>query len=135
MKRTILVVEGDTGRRKAIVDVLAGAGYDVIAGEDFGAALQMVDRLGVDVMISDQRSTATPHNRTLARLAQRNRASLKLLYVSRTPLPGGRPVPETDDILPGPFAVARVAYRLAAKAWRGQLSTVFTKQYDYDRSA
>src|SRR6266568_1708792 len=25
-----------------------------------------------------------------------------------------------DDILPGPFAVARVAYRLAAKAWRGQ---------------
>jgi len=39
-----------------------------------------------------------------------------------------------DDILPGPFAVARVAYRLAAKAWRGHLSTVFTKQYEYDRS-
>jgi len=38
-----------------------------------------------------------------------------------------------DDILPGPFAVARVAYRLAAKAWRGQLSTVFTKQYEYDQ--
>jgi predicted ATP-grasp superfamily ATP-dependent carboligase len=35
-----------------------------------------------------------------------------------------------DDILPGPFAVARVGYRLAAKAWRGQLETVFTKQYD-----
>jgi len=34
-----------------------------------------------------------------------------------------------DDILPGPFAVARVAYRLAAKAWRGQLGAVFTKQY------
>ncbi len=103
MKGTIFVVEGDTGRRKAMVEVLAGAGYDVIAGEDFGAALQMVDRLGVDVMISDQRSTATPHNRTLARLAQRNRASLKLLYVSRTPLPGGRPARETDDVLPGPL--------------------------------
>lgn len=35
-----------------------------------------------------------------------------------------------DDMLPGPFAVARVGYRLASKAWRGQLSTVFTKQYD-----
>jgi hypothetical protein len=34
-----------------------------------------------------------------------------------------------DDILPGPFAVARIAYRLTAKAWRGQLGTVFTKQY------
>jgi len=38
-----------------------------------------------------------------------------------------------DDILPGPFAVARVAYRLAGKAWRGQLSTAFTKQYEYDQ--
>jgi two-component system response regulator FlrC len=112
MKRTILVVEGDAGRRKAIVEVLAGAGYDVIAGEDFGAALQMVDRLGIDVMISDlQLSAATPHGRALARLAQRNRASLKLLYVSRTPLPGGRPdaqVAGGGDILPMPFDRARL---------------------------
>ena len=35
-----------------------------------------------------------------------------------------------DDILPGLLAVARVGYRLATKAWRGQLSTVFTKQYN-----
>jgi len=35
-----------------------------------------------------------------------------------------------DDVLPGPFAVARVGYRLATKAWRGQLGTVFTKQYE-----
>ncbi len=35
-----------------------------------------------------------------------------------------------DDILPGPFAVARVGYRLTTKAWRGQLGTVFSKQYD-----
>ena len=34
-----------------------------------------------------------------------------------------------DDILPGPYAVARVAYRLMTKAWRGQLGTSFTKQY------
>jgi len=34
------------------------------------------------------------------------------------------------DFLPGPFAVARVGYRLATKAWRGQLGTVFTKQYE-----
>jgi D-aspartate ligase len=35
-----------------------------------------------------------------------------------------------NDPLPGPFAVARVGYRLATKAWRGQLGTVFTKQYE-----
>lgn len=35
-----------------------------------------------------------------------------------------------NDVLPGPFAVARVGYRLATKAWRGQLGTVFTKQYE-----
>jgi len=34
-----------------------------------------------------------------------------------------------DDALPGPFALARIGYRLAAKVWRGQLGTVFTKQY------
>jgi two-component system response regulator FlrC len=107
MKRTILVVEDDARRRKAIVDALAGAGYDVIAGEDFGAALQMVDRLGVDVMISDlQLSTATAHGRELARLAQRKRAPLKILFVSRAPLPGGRRVltiPGAGDILPMPL--------------------------------
>jgi len=34
-----------------------------------------------------------------------------------------------DDVFPGPFAVARVGYRLMTRAWRGQLSTAFTKQY------
>lgn len=34
-----------------------------------------------------------------------------------------------DDVLPGPFAMARIAYRLGSKVWRGQLGTVFTKQY------
>ena len=36
-----------------------------------------------------------------------------------------------DDWWPGPFAIARVCYRFMAKAWRGQLGTVFTKQYDH----
>jgi len=45
------------------------------------------------------------------------------------PLPVG-PYFAANDMLPGPFAVARVGYRLATKAWRGQLGTVFTKQYD-----
>jgi predicted ATP-grasp superfamily ATP-dependent carboligase len=40
-----------------------------------------------------------------------------------------------DDILPGPFAVARVGYRLTTKAWRGQLGTVFTKQYEHGNGA
>ena len=34
-----------------------------------------------------------------------------------------------DDVWPGPFAVARICYRLLARAWRGQLSSVFTKQF------
>jgi predicted ATP-grasp superfamily ATP-dependent carboligase len=45
------------------------------------------------------------------------------------PLPTG-PYFAGNDVLPGPFAVARVGYRLATKAWRGQLGTVFTKQYE-----
>jgi D-aspartate ligase len=35
-----------------------------------------------------------------------------------------------DDVWPGPFAVARICSRLLAKAWRGQLAAVFTKEYD-----
>jgi hypothetical protein len=72
----------------------------------------MVDRLGVDVMISDLHlSTTTPHGRALARLVQRKDAPLKLLYVSRTALPGGRPalaVPGVGDILPMPLDRARL---------------------------
>ena len=45
------------------------------------------------------------------------------------PLPTG-PYFAANDMLPGPFAVARVGYRLATKAWRGQLGTVFSKQYE-----
>src|SRR5437588_20848 len=33
-----------------------------------------------------------------------------------------------DDVWPGPFAVFRISYRLLARAWRGQLGAVFTKQ-------
>jgi D-aspartate ligase len=35
-----------------------------------------------------------------------------------------------DDVWPGPFAVARICYRLLTKVRRGQLGAVFTKQYD-----
>jgi DNA-binding response OmpR family regulator len=104
MKKTILVVEDDRGRRKAMVDVLTTAGYDVIAGEDFAAALQLVDRFGVDVMISDlQLSTATPHGRTLARLARRKRSPFKLLFVSRVPLAPDRSPVQPGNILPMPL--------------------------------
>ena len=34
-----------------------------------------------------------------------------------------------NDPLPGPMAVARIAYRFLAKAWHGQLGVSFTKQY------
>ena len=34
-----------------------------------------------------------------------------------------------DDVWPGPFALARICYRLLVRAWRGQLGTVFTKQF------
>jgi CheY-like chemotaxis protein len=104
MKKTILVVEADSGRRKAMVALLTGAGYDVIAGEDFEAALQMVDRLGVDVMISDlQLSSATPHGRALARLAQRKDSPLKLLFVSRVPIAKHRKRARLGDVLPMPL--------------------------------
>ena len=35
-----------------------------------------------------------------------------------------------DDIWPGPSAAGRIFYRLLAKACRGQLGAVFTKEYD-----
>jgi CheY-like chemotaxis protein len=103
MKKTILVVEDDESRRRVMVALLTRAGYDVIAAEDFDAALQMVDRLGIDVMISDlQLSSATPHGRALARLAQRKRAPLKILFVSR--VPAANPVPaRAGDVLPIPL--------------------------------
>jgi CheY-like chemotaxis protein len=114
MKKTILVVEDDDGRRKAMVETLTGAGYDVIAGEDFAAALQTLERLGVDVMISDLHlSAATPQARALARLARRGAAPRKLLFTSRAPVPvAGRPrrarSAVASDILPLPLDRAQL---------------------------
>ena len=109
MKKTILVVEDDGSRRKAMVDALTGAGYDVIAGEDFAAALHMVDRLGIDVMISDlQLSAANPRSEALTRLAQRWAVPPKLLYVSRARVPNGQGRPRPDNILPLPLDRAQL---------------------------
>jgi CheY-like chemotaxis protein len=104
MRKTILVIESDRGRRKALVKLLIGEGYDVIAGEDYQAALQMVGRLGVDVMISDlQLSSAAPTSRAPGRPSRRRRASPKRLLVSRVPVPTGHAARGADDILPIPL--------------------------------
>lgn len=92
---TILVVEDDRGLRQAMIQLLRNAGYEVIAGEDYGAALQMVDRLGVDVLISDLRLSTRAPQPPLRNRGRRGRGPLKKLFVSKAPIPG-RP-PERDD--------------------------------------
>jgi DNA-binding NtrC family response regulator len=112
MKKTILVVEDDGSRRKAMVETLTGAGYDVIAGENFAAALQTLDRFAVDVLISNlQLSAATPQ--ALARLARRRAAPPKLLFTSRAPVPVAGTTPRAlravaSDILPLPLDRAQL---------------------------
>ncbi len=100
MPKTILVVEDDRVRRQALVRLLTRAGYDVIAGEDYQAALQMVGRLGVDVMISDLQLSAAP---PAARASRRRRAPAKLLLMSRVRVPNTRAARGADDILPLPL--------------------------------
>jgi DNA-binding response OmpR family regulator len=100
MRRTILVVEDDQGRRKALVELLSAAGYDVIAGDDFQAALGMVDRLGVDVMISDLKLSSGAQQ---GQAGRRGHAALKHLFLSRVPVPNGRAAAPAGDILPAPL--------------------------------
>jgi len=105
-KKTIMVVEDDDSRRKALVALLSGAGYDVIAGEDFQSALHMVDRLGVDVMISDLQLSAASARPTAAHATQpkqRRKHVPKHLFVSRVPVPGGQAAAPGGDILPLPL--------------------------------
>jgi CheY-like chemotaxis protein len=105
-KKTILVVEDDDSRRKALVALLSDAGYDVIAGEDFQSALHMVDRLGVDVMISDLQLSAAPTRPAAAPAThskQRPKHAPKQLFVSRVPVPGGQAAAPGGDILPLPL--------------------------------
>ena len=115
--KTILVIEADRGLRRAMVQVLSAAGYDVIAGENFGAGLQMVDRLGVDVMISDVRLSAPSWHRP-PRATQRKPHPPKMLFVTHAPLPGGAsPNPEGDVIampLDGTVLLDKVRSLLAA---------------------
>jgi len=105
-RKTILVVEDDDSRRKTLVALLSDAGYDVIAGEDFQSALHMVDRLGVDVMISDLQLSAARGRSLVAPAAQpkhRPKRAPKQLFVSRVPVPGGHAASPGGDILPLPL--------------------------------
>ncbi|HUA56693.1 MAG TPA: hypothetical protein VMB81_31210 [Candidatus Sulfotelmatobacter sp.] len=120
MRKTILVIEGDRGRRKALVSLLSGAGYDVIAGEDVAAARHMVDRFDVDVMISDLQLPAAALAAPAARSARRRAAKPppKRLIVSRVPVPDGasgdRPAPDGTDILPPPLERAALLDKVRA---------------------
>src|SRR5437588_1377254 len=55
-------------------------------------------------------------------------AVLRGLLVALLPRPVGAYF-APDDVWPGPFAVLRICYRLLARAWRGELGAVFTKQF------
>ena len=80
---TILLVEDDTSVRKLVERVLKSRGYDVLAAEDGGDALQLASdvRLAVDLVLTD---IVMPQmsGRELVEALQTGRPALRVLYMS-----------------------------------------------------
>ena len=79
---TILLVEDSEEVRSATIEVLAALGYEVVAGSDGHAALDIVRRRRIDLLLTD---LIMPHGMSgidLARAARRLRTDLPVLLMS-----------------------------------------------------
>jgi len=53
MGKRILVIEDDTNSRETLADLLIEKGFEVLQSEDADAALDILDKCGVDLIILD----------------------------------------------------------------------------------
>jgi signal transduction histidine kinase len=78
---TILVVEDDAALRAYAVEILAELGYRVVEAVGGAAALQLLDRLDVDLLFTDVVMPGM-NGRELADEAKRRRPTLKVLFTT-----------------------------------------------------
>jgi CheY-like chemotaxis protein len=81
MMATILVVDDDADVRRSLEQMLADRGYDVLTAPSGTAALDILDRSAVDLLLTDIVMPGL-NGFNLARMARRHRPSLKILYLT-----------------------------------------------------
>ncbi|HEY0527148.1 MAG TPA: response regulator [Stellaceae bacterium] len=96
--RTVLVIDDDEACCYAMANLIRHAGYDVVDACAFTPALAALENAErpVELLLTDVKMT--PHGFALARMAQRRRPGIKVLYLTgfpeladvETPLPGSR---------------------------------------------
>jgi CheY-like chemotaxis protein len=81
--RTVLVAEDEDGVREVAVQVLAGAGYEVLAGRDGTAALAVAESYpgSIDILLSDVVMPGM-NGPQLAEQVSRLRPDIRVLYMS-----------------------------------------------------
>jgi CheY-like chemotaxis protein len=114
--KSILVVEDDPAYRRLVVRMLEGAGYTVIAAEDFASAITIIEsNARIDLLLADVAMPAgTPHGMAIGRMAELRRHNLKVLYMSGTYDLGelARHSP-SEKILKKPFTVRELTDAVA----------------------
>ena len=72
MQATVLIVEDDPSLREALCDTLELAGYPVVAAKDGPAALEVLDREAISIVVSDVQMPDMDGHSLLKRIRSRN---------------------------------------------------------------
>jgi PAS domain S-box-containing protein len=102
---TVLVVEDNPEVAEVTISMLRELGYEVCAARDAGAALEMIDRQKLDLVLSDIVMPGAIDGAGLAQEIRRRRPELPVLLVTG--------YAEAVDKLGGDFAVLRKPFDLA----------------------
>ena len=112
---TVLLVEDDDEVRAATRKLLAGLGYGVVEAADADAALSLVKRGGVDLLLTDVVLRVGLSGPELAREARRVRPGLKVLFMSghvRDTVAFHEQLQQDAHFLAKPFRKAELAHKI-----------------------
>lgn len=112
---TVLVVEDNDRIRKAETEALTGWGYDVLTATDANAALQILPRSPIDLVITDVRLPGHLDGIALSRTVKELWPDVKVMIVGadvdQFPSEALRPI--VDDMLRKPFKLSELEDRVA----------------------
>ena len=112
---TVLVVEDDMGVQAAVVDILGGLGYTVLAASDAQSALPMLEAGRVDLLFSDVVMPGPMRSTELARRARALQPGIAVLFTSgytRSAMMHGARLESDVELLSKPYRRADLARKV-----------------------
>lgn len=112
---SILVVEDNDRIRKSVAEALAGCGYDVLTAADADAALELLPRSAIDLMITDIRLPGQLDGIALSRAVKQRWPDVRVMIIGADAdqFAAEDLLPMVDDRLKKPFRLSELEARVA----------------------